>query len=61
LYDNLKSLIYVVFVDPHKAMNDVMTSSYTKAYVELMEIGKCTKEHTCNTYIVKSNIGSKES
>jgi hypothetical protein len=38
-----------------KAMNDVMPSSYTKAYVELMGIVKCTKEHTCNTYTVKSS------
>jgi hypothetical protein len=43
-----------------KAMNDVMPSSYTKAYVELMRIDKCMKEHTYNTYIVKSNLGSKE-
>jgi hypothetical protein len=42
-------------------MNDVMPSSCTKAYVELMGIDKCMKEHTYNTYIVKSNLGSKES
>jgi hypothetical protein len=28
--------------------------------VELMRIDKCMKEHTYNTYIVKSNLGSKE-
>jgi hypothetical protein len=42
-------------------MNDVMSSSCTKAYVELIGMDKCTKEHTCNTYIVKSNLESKES
>jgi hypothetical protein len=44
-----------------KAMNDDVPSFCTKAYVELMGICKCTKEHTYNTYIVKSNLGSKES
>jgi hypothetical protein len=29
--------------------------------VEFIGIGKCMKEHTYNTYIVKSNLGSKES
>jgi hypothetical protein len=43
-----------------KAMIDVMSSSCTKAYVELMGIGTCTKEYTYNTYIVKSNLGSIE-
>jgi hypothetical protein len=42
-------------------MNDVKPSSYTKAYVELMGISKCMKEHTYNTYIAKSNLESKES
>jgi hypothetical protein len=44
-----------------KAMNDIMPSSCTKAYVELIGMDKCKKEHTCNAYIVKSNLGSKES
>jgi hypothetical protein len=44
-----------------KAMNNAMSSSYTKAYVELMGMDKCMREHTCNTYIVKSNLGSNES
>jgi hypothetical protein len=44
-----------------KTMNDVMPSPYTKAYMELIGIGKCKKEHTYNTYIVKSNLRSKES
>ena len=33
----------------------------TKAYVELIGVEKNMKEHTCNTHIVKSNLGSKES
>ena len=39
LYDTLKSLIYVVFVDPHKGNNNnVMpfSSPITNAYVELI-------------------------
>jgi hypothetical protein len=38
-----------------KAMNNVMPSSCTKAYVEIMGIGNYIKEHTYN------NLGSKES
>ena len=55
--------ISVLFVDPHQGSNDVMPFSLptTKAYVELPRSGNSIKEHTCNTYIVKLNIGSKES
>jgi hypothetical protein len=35
-----------------KAINDVMPSSCTKAYVELIGMDKGMKEHTYNTYIV---------
>jgi hypothetical protein len=44
-----------------KVMNNVMPSFCTKAYVELMGMDKYMKEHTYNTYIVKSNLRSKES
>ena len=33
----------------------------TKAYVELIGVKENIKEHTGNTYIVKSNLESKES
>ena len=33
----------------------------TKAYVELIGVENSMKEHTCNAYIVKSNLGSKDS
>jgi hypothetical protein len=33
----------------------------TKAYSGVHRLGENRKEHTCNTYIVKSNLGSKES
>jgi hypothetical protein len=33
----------------------------TKAYSGVHRSGEDMKEHTCNTYIVKSNNGSKES
>jgi hypothetical protein len=33
--------IYVVFVDPHQGINDIMSfSSTTKAYVELIGVEK---------------------
>ena len=55
--------IYVVFVDPHQGKSDVMSFFLptTKAYVELIGVEKSIKEQTCNTYIVKSNLGSNES
>ena len=53
--------IYVVFVDPQRGNKDVMPFSLptTKVYVEF--IGREMLEHTCNAYIIKSNLGSKES
>ena len=33
----------------------------TNAYVELIGVENSMKEHTCNAYIVKSNLRSKES
>ena len=55
--------IYVAFVDSHQGSNDVMPFFLptTKAYVELIGVEKNIKKQTCNTYIVKSNLGSKES
>ena len=54
--------IYVVFVDPTKAIVMLCLSLLTtKAYVELIGREKNMKEHTCNTYVVKSNLRSKES
>jgi hypothetical protein len=54
--------IYVVFVDSHQGINDVMPfSTTTKAYVELIGVEKTKTEYTCNSYIVKSNNESKES
>jgi hypothetical protein len=51
--------IYVVFVDPHQGNNNVMPSLLTtKAYSGAHRSGN---EHTCSSYIVKSNNGSKES
>jgi hypothetical protein len=54
--------IYVVFVDPHYGNNNVMPSLPTaKAYSEGHRSGNNKGEHTCSSYIVKSNNGSKES
>jgi hypothetical protein len=44
-----------------KAMNDVMPSFCTKAYVELIEMVSAWKSILANTCNVKSNLGSKES
>ena len=53
--------IYVVFVDLTKAKVMLCLSlPTTKAYVELIGVENM-KEHTCNTHIIKSNLGSKES
>ena len=53
--------IYVVFVDPHQG-NSVLCLSLptTKAYVELIGVKKAQKSILA-IYIVKSNLGSKES
>jgi hypothetical protein len=58
-------LIYLVFMDPHQGINDVMPiSSTTKAYVELIgeektrTIINCKHAFSC---IVKSNNRFKES
>jgi hypothetical protein len=54
--------IYVVFVDPHQGNDDVMPfSSITKVYSGAHRNGDSMKEHTCNTYVIKSKLGSKES
>jgi hypothetical protein len=57
--------IYVVFVDPHQGINDVMPiSSTTKAYVELIRVEKTQTIMNCKhafLCIIKSNNGSKES
>jgi hypothetical protein len=51
--------IYVVFVDPHQGINDVMhVSSTTKAYVELIGVEKTRTVMNCKhvfSCIVKSN------
>jgi hypothetical protein len=49
--------IYVVFVDPYQGNDNVMPLAYSGAH----KSDNNKKEHTCNTYIVKSNNGSKES
>jgi hypothetical protein len=54
-------LIYVVFMDPYQGNSDVMSfSSYNKGLCGAHRNGENMKEHTCNTYIVKSNLGSKK-
>jgi hypothetical protein len=54
--------IYVTFVEPPKAMMMLYLSlPTTKAYSGAHRNGENMKEHTCNTYVVKSNNGSKES
>jgi hypothetical protein len=54
--------IYVVFVDPHQGNNNVIPfSSYNYGLCGAYRGGDNMKEHTCNAYIVKSNLGSKES
>ena len=53
--------IYMVFVDPHQG-NSVLCLSLptTKPYVELIGVKKAQKSILA-IYIVKSNLGSKES
>jgi hypothetical protein len=54
--------IYVVFVDPHQDNNNIMSSlPTTKAYSGAHRSGSNKEEHTCSSYIVKSNNRSKES
>jgi hypothetical protein len=48
--------IYMVFTDPHQG-NSV---AIPKAYSGVRRKGENMKEHICNTYIVKSNLGSKK-
>jgi hypothetical protein len=49
-------------MDPHQGNNNVMSSlSTTKAYSGAHRSSNNKKEHTCSSYIVKSNNGSKES
>jgi hypothetical protein len=55
-------LIYVVFVDHHQDKNNVMPSlPSTKAYSGAHRSGNNKVEHTCSSYIIKLNNGSKES
>jgi hypothetical protein len=52
--------IYVVFVDPLYGNSDVMPFlPTTKAYSGAHRNRENMKEHTCNTYVVKSNLRSK--
>ena len=46
-------------MDPHQGNKDVMPFLFLplRPYVEFIGM----KEHTCNAYIVKSNLESKES
>jgi hypothetical protein len=54
--------IYMVFMDPYQGNDSVMPSlPTTKAYSGAHRSSNNKEEHTCNTYIVKSNNRSKES
>jgi hypothetical protein len=53
--------IYTVFVDPHHGNNVMPSLSTTKAYSGAHRSGNNKEEHTCSSYIVKSNNRSKES
>jgi hypothetical protein len=51
----------VIFVDPHQVNNVMPSLPTTKAYSGAHRSGNNKEEHTCSSYIIKSNNGSKES
>jgi hypothetical protein len=53
--------IYVVFVDSHQGNSDVMPFLFLPLRLMWSSSVGRKLEHTCNAYIVKSNLGSKES
>jgi hypothetical protein len=51
----------MVFVDPHQGNNVMPSLPPTKAYSVAHRSGNNMEEHTCSSYIVKSNNRFKES